>query len=68
MSKITVEISGRVEFNTQGWGDGCTLEQIKKQAKDEIRSWKILLDKGGLQNATPLQGMKIEVTEVVIEV
>lgn len=66
-AKVTVEFSGRVEINTQGWSDETKLDQIKKQAKDEILHWTILVQKG-VSEPVPVPFIKAKVTEVILDV
>ena len=66
-AKVTVEFSGRIEIPTQGWGDETKLDQIKKQAQDEVSHWQIMVKKGSL-DPVPVNFIRMEVTEVILSI
>lgn len=65
MATVKVEFSGTIEINTQGWGDDCKLDQIKKQAVREIDHWQIMVRKG-VADPVPVNFVKMKVTHVTI--
>lgn len=68
MAKVTVEFSGKIELdNVQGWGDDTKLEQVKKQAADEVAHWQIYVRKGA-EDPVPVNFIKMKVTEVTIPI
>lgn len=64
-TKVTIEFTGRIEIPAQGWGDETKLEQIKKQARDEINHWQIMVKKGST-DPVPVTFIKMKVTEVIL--
>lgn len=67
MAKVTVEFSGRIEISTQGWSDETKLNQIKKQAQDEVNHWQIMVKKGTLE-PVPVNFIHMKVTEVILPI
>lgn len=67
MAKVTVELSGRIEIDTQGWNDTCKLDQIKKQAQDAVSHWTFMVKKGTAE-PVPVTFIKAKVTEVILDV
>lgn len=66
-TKVTVEFSGRIEIPAQGWSDETKLNQVKKQAQDEINSWVIMVKKGSTP-PVPVNFVKMNVTEVILPI
>lgn len=67
MAKVTVEFSGRIEIAAQGWSDETKLQQIKKQALDQVHHWQIMIKKG-TADPVPVPFIKMEVTEVILPI
>lgn len=66
MAKVTVEFSGKIELdNIQGWSSETKLEQVMKQARDEVSHWQIMIKKGS-QEPVPVNFIKMSVTEVTL--
>jgi hypothetical protein len=66
-AKVTIEFTGRIELDTQGWEEGCTVAQVKKQARDEINNWQIMLKKGTL-DPKPVNFIRAKVIEVILPI
>lgn len=67
MAKVTVEFSGKIELNAQGWDGDTKLDQILKQAADEVSHWQFYVAKGA-QDPIPVNFIKTKVTEVTLPI
>lgn len=67
VAKVTIEFTGRIEIETQGWSNDCKLDQIKKQAQGAVNHWTLMVKKGS-QEPTPINYIKMKVTEVTLPI
>ena len=67
MARVVVEFSGQIEINTQGWSGEAKLQQIKKQAQDEVSHWQFMVKKGALE-PEPIGFIKAKVTHVILPI
>lgn len=67
-AKVTIEFSGKVEIPTQGWSDETKLNQIKKQAADEVNHWRLFVKKGAGDYIPMDNVISFKVTEVTLPI